>query len=389
MATVFFSISLTFVLCIIGRVDYTTAYSSRLIDTIVITSRNEPVQPAPAGQIIDVKGRILYSNGAPYANELVELRSTPRYTTTDADGYFLFRNVSEGTHTISAIRNNVVLASASLEVERAEQEDDIKIVRLETGNLLVQVSLKVIEINIALQIDGGDLTLLTVEVARRVDDPMAPPELPDPETQLPPEQPPGLDDPDHPGPDLPPRPDEPSVPDVPADPGDGPSGPVVPPVEEGAPDITASDDYGVGGVNWTVATSVDIFGPRPGTSGVKTIGGETVIAPGSSGVYTFKIENPESRAVEYRISLEESDQNSPKLPMLYRIGAGLGGLGDSPWRIAGSTSVETVTIERGATHYYTLEWKWASGDDTTDTAIGLQESNPAYVLSIMIDAWYK
>ncbi len=376
-------------MCVIGRADYTTAYSSRLIDTIVITSRNESDQPAPTDQIIDVRGRILYSNGAPYANELVELRSTPRYTTTDYDGYFLFQNVSVGAHTISAVRNNVVLASVSLNVERIEQDNDINIIRLETGNLLVQVSLKVIEIRIALQIDEGELRLVTVEVARRVDDPMAPPELPDPEIQLPPEKPPGPDDPGPPGPDDPPGPDEPSGPDVPADPGDGPSGPVVPPVEDGPPGITASDDYGVGGVKWTVDTSVDIFGQRPGNSGVQTIGGDTVIAPGSSGVYTFKLENPESKPVEYRISLEESDQNSPKLPMLYRIGAGLGGLGDSPWRMAGSTSVETTTIEPGKTHYYTLEWKWASGDDATDTAIGLQESKPAYVLGIMIDAWYK
>lgn len=362
------------------------------MDAIIVSLKNRPAETVVAQQKVDVRGRIVYSNGEPYGNGLVELRSNPRYTTTDDDGYFWFEDVPVGNHTISAIENNTVLASVTVRVQRVSQEKDIDVIRLESGDYLVQVSLRVIEIRISLRIDGEQIHFTGAVVVGREGDPPDLGELPDITEPTGSTEVPGQGE--SPGTEVPP--DTPSGPGTPTGSGtstgpDTPAGPDTSPETGTGPALAVSDQY-ERWLEWTVGTSVDIFAPRPGNTGVTTIDGQAVIAPGAAGQYVFKIENPDSKAVEYTIRLTESDQNNPKLPMRYRLGTGTPGPDyrvDSTWREASAISSGNVTIEPGGTDYFTLEWKWVTTDDRTDTAIGMQGLGPVYMLNITISAWYK
>ena len=136
-------------------------------------------------------------------------------------------------------------------------------------------------------------------------------------------------------------------------------------------------------------STIDLFAERSGNFGVQTIAGKNVIAPGSHGSYLFRVKNPESRPLEYKITLSETDENNPKLPMKYRLKNGTGGteyIGGDAWRSADSILVDWTNIGAGLVAYYTLEWRWDPANDSTDTAIGTQSGNTAYVLNIIINA---
>jgi hypothetical protein len=160
---------------------------------------------------------------------------------------------------------------------------------------------------------------------------------------------------------------------------------------EGNPRIVASDDLNPTQI-WAHLTAVNLFAERAGNLGVRTIAGQNVISPGSRGVYTFRVKNPETKPLKYTISLSESDENNPRLPMEYRLKQGTGGtnyIGDDTWKSANSISLTWTPIAPGAVSYYTLEWRWVSSDDSTDTAIGMQNGAPVYVLSIIIAAQFQ
>jgi hypothetical protein len=154
------------------------------------------------------------------------------------------------------------------------------------------------------------------------------------------------------------------------------------------PDIKVSDDIFPGQI-WTQGTLVDIFGERIGNNGVKTIDGIQVIAPGAKGRYIFKLENPETFDIEYTLFFSESDQNSPRLPMKYRLVAGVSEnsyLGGNNWESMENISTGDIPLPAGFVHYYTLEWKWETLNDIIDTAIGRQSGQPFYLLNINVNA---
>jgi hypothetical protein len=94
----------------------------------------------------------------------------------------------------------------------------------------------------------------------------------------------------------------------------------------------------------------------------------------------------------YSIALSETDQNSPELPMRYRIRQGVSGndyLGGNDWKKAEALLVTGAELAAGADMYYTLEWQWESHNDSINTAIGMQEGNPIYILEININAKTK
>jgi len=60
-------------------------------------------------RMVTLKGRVLYENGIPVPDLVVELQSEPRYTTTDSNGTFIFGNVEEGKHTISLYKDGLMV----------------------------------------------------------------------------------------------------------------------------------------------------------------------------------------------------------------------------------------------------------------------------------------
>lgn len=144
---------------------------------------------------------------------------------------------------------------------------------------------------------------------------------------------------------------------------------------------------------WDQDTPATIFTERLGNHGVRTIDGMNVVAPGSNGTFLFAVENPEEYPVEYIISLKHEDENSPSLPMRYRL------INDAippdlareedfiqgkQWRTAEDTVLQSVWIAPDSARFYTLQWQWDPSDDTVDTAIGTQQGRPLYRLRIYV-----
>ena len=78
--------------------------------------------------------------------------------------------------------------------------------------------------------------------------------------------------------------------------------------------------------------------------------------------------------------------------MVYRLKRGNGGIdyiGGSSWKSAGNVALTATQIAPNTTETYTLEWKWNTTNDATDTAIAIQGTRPAYVLNIVITAQYN
>ena len=104
------------------------------------------------------------------------------------------------------------------------------------------------------------------------------------------------------------------------------------------------------------------------------------------------MQNPESLPLEYSIQLSETNENTPRLPMVYRLKRGNGGtdyIGGSAWKNAENIALTSAIINAKTNEIYTLDWKWNSTDDAVDTAIAVQSNRPAYILNIIITAQYQ
>lgn len=367
------------VLYILGPVDEISIYTERITDTITISPGIPAPEPAANNKLVNIRGIITYTNGEPYRNSLVELRSEPRYTYTNEQGEFFFVDVAPGRHTISAIQDSVVLASIQVEIRQEAQTMEINTTATEEGSVLVYIPLDIFQIRIELSItEEGGLNLISV-----AGEPVSPGRPS--ETGGTPPTTPGTP-PAIPGPPVkPPEPPPPIKPPIPGKPDRPPNPP------DNRPGLRAGDEYGTG--EWSVATQAKIFSPRAGNTGVRTINNQTVISPGAKGNYSFRLRNPESYALEYRIRLEVTDQNSPPLPIRYRLKKGLGGsgeyIGGEDWQAAADLHTPLTSLGAFGSEDYTLEWKWLSEGDKEDTAIGVQTTNPVYVLNIMINAWSR
>ena len=115
--------------------------------------------------------------------------------------------------------------------------------------------------------------------------------------------------------------------------------------------------------------------------------GGQVIAPGSAGTYSFVLENSSALAADYRISFGE--QNTYGVPISYRLKDSKGYLSgaDSTWGIVSSVGPVTGSLEPGEGIEYTLEWKWNTTDDLTDTLLGIAaRDGVTYTLDIHVEA---
>lgn len=140
-------------------------YRGQIVDTIVIG----PDQ----NRAVHVAGQVLYTDGTPYADGRVELRSEPRITTTDGRGRFFYEAAQPGTHTLSVLdESGKVLAKCEFAVSRNTGERPLNIQKQADGRYAVELSVNVRFIELAVELDAGSeaLKLLPEKTAALEDD---------------------------------------------------------------------------------------------------------------------------------------------------------------------------------------------------------------------------
>ncbi len=416
---------------LIGKTVQGIGYYGKLIDTIVLTPGNRlktDATPTPAvSETFSVSGRILFSDGTPYSNGLVELRSTPRYTRTDAAGRFDFSEVEPGSHTISAIENGAPIASCNVEVEKTPNISEAQTIRLDNGDYLVKISLKTINVQIELKLSDSDnkMTVTGVKsVAASQDSAGGPGENPSaanpgggsasanipgasngpsagnspaPSVSVPSSTQPSAAPKPSAAPSSTPgsTPTPAATPAASSEPSPSPSsrpssgGATQPTAAQpsSGPQIRAEDNYNGSAKVWTQVSQVDIFAPRDDT-GVRLINGDKVIAPGASGQYLFRLHNPDSSSLKYWLKLSESEY---RLPIKYRLLSGISEtdksyVGDGEWKRADEIVINEKELSSGEYTYYTLQWKWISESDENDTELAKRQTRNYYIINITIDA---
>jgi hypothetical protein len=242
----------------------------------------------PVVRLVTIKGWVRYTNGTPFAHGLVELRSEPRVTYTDSEGYFTFENVEEGEHVINVLGSQgQVLASAQVRITRNMDIEKSILMRLEDGTYVLEVAVdvKVLEIFLEIEQDGSGEPTGNLIIDSNYEVLVYPPEDE-------PKAPPGTGEP----------PDKPDQPDRPTKPGGGAESP-------GAGSLqvysTASGRHFAQGSQ--PAAQINIFGDNKR------------IAPGMRGTYRFTVDNRANDfGVHFDINLLESN-NSLNIPMRYRL----------------------------------------------------------------------
>lgn len=133
------------------------------------------------------------------------------------------------------------------------------------------------------------------------------------------------------------------------------------------PTLVIGDDNG----SWGAQEELNIFAGKR-------------LCPGTSGDYTFQVDNPEDRKLEYSIALDFSDDkgNPLLLPIVYTLKM-------NNAEIATSTEVgilaEELIFSANSSQVFTLTWEWPfDGNDAADTEIGFLGGK--YVCTITVTA---
>lgn len=305
--------------------------------------------PVPLVQRIDLRGRVVYTDKTPYVGGIVELKSTPRYTRTDAGGNFVFVDVAEGAHTVSVLdEDGNVLATCDIEIERTPLVEDVELIRLPDGTFIFQVAVdvKVLEITLILKRDAGGnvIGLDRVELG---------PTPAGPEESWPPV--------------IPPEPDEHE-----GTWGSGTYTPSPPP----PPDFDVYDRDPVHYVRDSQkGVDVNIFGANKR------------IAPGMQGSYHFTVENRGSDAAHYDVNFTVKDTlpGTHKIPMVYRLkadGKYVAGDADTNTWVEPAKLYQDDMLDPGEKVKYTLDWYWQEGN--RDNEFARYGGDPAYSYSLKI-----
>jgi hypothetical protein len=307
----------------------------------------------PVGQRIDLKGRVVYTDGTPYSNGLIELRSDPQYTSTDSKGYFMFVNVEEGQHNINVLDEaGNVLAHSGVQIDRTTEIKDAEVFRLTDGTFVFQVAVhvKVLEITVFLHKgDGGEVTGIDTIVLGAVPEGTTQPTNPD-------------------NPTNPTGPDNPTNPPVTTGGGSG-GGTHSTPFDFGVLDTATTTSYGTAG-----AVNVNIFGENK------------LIAPGMSGKYRFTVDNTGNKySTLYDVTFTATDTlpDAHKIPMLFRLKAdGVYVAGNETTWCTLSDLYQNTVVAGTRNVEYTLDWYWPDGPNDNDYAAYAR--NPDYSYSILI-----
>jgi len=350
------------------------------------------------GKRIDIKGRIIYSDQTPYANGLIELRSEPRYSRTDDNGYFIFTDVEEGTHSISVLdEEGNTLVTSSIYIERDAQMKHVELVHLPDNTLVFRVAINIALLELTMTLSHDDLhrsfILEKVELGfansgagslqPKEETEASVPSVETPEPSITPEPTVTPGEPAKPS-ATPKEPAKPTaaIPESSKPPDQTPASsaaptPPPPPVSNrfnlGVTDTADGVQYGSEG-----AVNVNIFGTKKR------------IAPGMKGSYAFTVDNRNSDyPARYDITFTPVDTlpSAYKIPIVYRLRkdevyvAG----GKDIWR----TPIElhqNAVLDRGKYAKYTLDWYWPESEQDNDYAQFGGDPHYSYSLVIKVAA---
>ena len=136
----------------------------QLVDTIVLNPDDPNAQDVP----LSFSGVVRSSDGTTFANSVVQLHSTPRTTTADAQGRFFFFDVESGEHTLTITdENGSQLAQGSIVLDNAASNAGLALsgkneysFSVPTDTLLVEISVVVGASSNTLSIDQGSFAIV-------------------------------------------------------------------------------------------------------------------------------------------------------------------------------------------------------------------------------------
>ena len=334
--------------------------------------------PVPVNYIIDVEGAVFYSDNTPYSNKTVELRSTPRYTKTDKNGYFIFKAVKTGTHTISVFdESGKIAASCNVDVSIDTKSSGVGVANFsgDTYTIKVSANVEALEIKLVLETDdeGNVQGISSLEITGVETTPSDQSENPG-----------DLEESEQPSDGDEGEPEQPSEeePDKPDTGGNKPSGGGA--GGGGGGTIPESSSLKVYDNSNTVS-----FG-KAATAKVNIFGAEKRIAPGMKGSYRFTVDNTNNNCnYLYTVDFKSIDTlpAGSKIPMVFRLKAGSGYVaGDADtWCSMNQLSQDKV-IAKNSHLIYTLEWYWPDGANDNAYAQFSRNTNYSYTLNIKVTA---
>ena len=133
-------------------------------------------------------------------------------------------------------------------------------------------------------------------------------------------------------------------------------------------------------VKWNDNTNLNIF---TDSKKISKVNGK--IAPESTGIYVFNVNNKTKYNLKYNISFIESNEYS--INMKYKLKKGNTYLVDQ-YVSYEQLNINDMLLNNNKTDVYSLEWKWVGDNDNNDTTIGksAKEEDINYSLKINIEA---
>ena len=133
-------------------------------------------------------------------------------------------------------------------------------------------------------------------------------------------------------------------------------------------------------VKWNDNTDLNIF---TDSKKISKVNGK--IAPESTGIYVFNVNNKTKYNLKYNISFNESNEYS--INMKYKLKKGNTYLVDQ-YVSYDQLNINDMILNSNKTDIYSLEWKWVGDNDNNDTTIGMsaKDGDINYSLKINIEA---
>ena len=133
-------------------------------------------------------------------------------------------------------------------------------------------------------------------------------------------------------------------------------------------------------VKWNDNTNLNIF---TDSKKISKVNGK--IAPESTGIYVFNVNNETKYNLKYNISFIESNEYS--INMKYKLKKGNTYLVDQ-YVSYEQLNINDMLLNSNKTDVYSLEWKWVGDNDNNDTTIGksAKDGDINYSLKINIEA---
>lgn len=141
--------------------------AGRMVDTIELgpdTGADSAEEEALIGRKIHLAGQILYTDGTPAANSLVQLHSEPRETYTDRAGRFFFDSVETGNHTVTVLKDGQVVAQNKVEITQEPGKRNLAVQQKvktadHTYEMIVNTTVRLIEVELELDQQGQTLSV--------------------------------------------------------------------------------------------------------------------------------------------------------------------------------------------------------------------------------------